>query len=53
MEVDIAGARTEIPELTGERRPDLILLNDDDLSFAIIRFDARSLTTLTESVGAR
>ena len=51
VEVDVAGPRTEVPELAGQPQPDLILLNDDDLGYAIIRFDARSLATLTESIG--
>jgi aminopeptidase N len=51
VEVDIAGARTEVPSLAGVAQPDLILLNDDDLSYAIIRFDDRSLATLTEHIG--
>jgi aminopeptidase N len=52
VEVDVAGPRTEVPQLAGLPRPDLILLNDDDLSYAIVRFDDRSLATLTESIGA-
>jgi aminopeptidase N len=51
VEVDIDGARTEIPELVGRVQPDLILLNDDDLTYALVRFDQRSLGTLTESIG--
>jgi aminopeptidase N len=51
VQADLAGARTEVPGLTGQPRPDLILLNDDDLDYAIIRFDQRSLATLTESIG--
>jgi aminopeptidase N len=51
VEVDIEGARTEIRELIGRVQPDLILLNDDDLTYALVRFDQRSLTTLTESIG--
>jgi aminopeptidase N len=51
VEVDIDGARTEIPELIGRLQPDLILLNDDDLTYALVRFDHRSLATLTESIG--
>jgi len=51
VELDVAGARTPVPELAGLARPDLILLNDDDLSFAIVRFDDRSLRTLTTSIG--
>ncbi len=51
VEADIAGARTELPSLVGIARPDLIVLNDDDLSYAIIRFDDRSIATLTSSIG--
>jgi aminopeptidase N len=52
VEVDVSGARTLVPELAGAPRPDLILLNDDDLGYALIRFDPRSLATLTSSIGA-
>jgi len=48
---DITGARTEIPALAGVRRPDLLLLNDEDLTYAIVRFDDRSIATLTSSIG--
>ncbi len=51
VRADIAGARTVIPALTGVARPDLIVLNDDDLSYAIVRFDDRSIATLTTSIG--
>ena len=51
VQADLTGARTEVPGLTGQPQPDLILLNDDDLDYAIIRFDERSLATLTESIG--
>ena len=47
----MTGARTEVPSLAGLAQPDLILLNDDDLGYAIIRFDERSLATLTEHIG--
>jgi aminopeptidase N len=46
VEVDIAGASTEIAELVGERQPDLLLLNDGDLTYAKIRLDERSLATV-------
>ncbi len=52
MLADIDGPRTEVPELAGQPRPDLILLNDDDLTYAIIRFDDRSVATLTQAIGA-
>ena len=52
VELDVTGPRTAVPELVGVAQPDLILLNDDDLDYALIRFDPRSLTTVTESIGA-
>jgi len=51
VETDIAGERTEIPALAGERRPDLVLVNDDDLTYAKMRLDTRSLSTLTSGMG--
>jgi aminopeptidase N len=52
VEADIAGARTDVPGLAGLAQPDLVLLNDGDLDYAIIRFDDRSMATLTGSIGA-
>jgi aminopeptidase N len=52
VEVEVSGARTPVPELNGLPGPDLILLNDDDLGYALIRFDPGSLATLTSSAGA-
>lgn len=46
VELDVVGARTEIPELAGERVADLVLVNDGDLSYGKIRFDERSISTL-------
>jgi aminopeptidase N len=51
QEIDIAGARTDVPQLIGIPQPDLILLNDGDLDYAIVRFDPRSIRTLTEAIG--
>ncbi len=50
-ELDVVGARTEVPALVGRTQPDLVLVNDDDLTFAKIRLDERSLATLTGHVG--
>ncbi|MGG5753757.1 aminopeptidase N [Zafaria sp. Z1313] len=47
-ELDVAGERTDVPALVGLRRPALVLLNDDDLAYAKIRLDERSLATATE-----
>jgi aminopeptidase N len=49
--LDIMGERTEVPELAGERVPDLTLLNDDDLTYAKIRLDERSLGTVVQRLG--
>ena len=42
VEVEISQAATQVPELVGLQRPDLILLNDDDLTYAKVRLDRRS-----------
>lgn len=44
-ELDVDGERTEVPALQGVARPDLILLNDDDLAYAKVRLDEQSLAT--------
>jgi aminopeptidase N len=51
LEVDVVGERTPVPGLAGTRQPDLILLNDDDTGYVIVRFDPRSLDTVLSSVG--
>ncbi|MEO6411533.1 MAG: ERAP1-like C-terminal domain-containing protein [Pedococcus sp.] len=45
LELDVDGESTDIPELIGRRVPDLVLVNDDDLAYAKIRLDQRSLGT--------
>ena len=50
LETDVAGALTGIPELIGEHRPDLVLVNDDDLTYAKIRLDDHSLGTLIQAI---
>ena len=50
VEVDAAGAATEVPELVGDRQPDLVLVNDDDLSYAKLRLDERSLQTVVSAI---
>ncbi|MBV9821555.1 MAG: aminopeptidase N, partial [Actinobacteria bacterium] len=46
VEVDVDGDRTEIGELVGRQLPDLVLLNDDDLTYCKLRLDAHSMHTL-------
>jgi aminopeptidase N len=50
VELDIAGAATDVPELLGEFRPDLVLVNDDDLTYAKVRLDEHSLRTVVGSI---
>ena len=50
-ELDVVGAKTDVAGLVGRRQPDLVLVNDDDLTYAKIRLDPRSLETLTTHVG--
>ena len=47
IETDITGESTAVPELNGERQPHLLLINDDDLTFAKIRLDRNSLASPT------
>ena len=52
VETDVAGPRTVIAELAGQQRPDLVLVNDEDLTYAKIRLDEHSLRTLVGSEGS-
>jgi aminopeptidase N len=52
IETDVSGASTEVPTLVGHARPDLVLVNDDDLTYAKIRLDEHSLRTAVASIGA-
>jgi aminopeptidase N len=51
VEIDVAGETTEVPELIGVKQPSLVLLNDDDLTYAKIRLDERSWRTLLDAIG--
>jgi len=50
VELDVTGDRTEVTDLHGRERPDVVLLNDDDLTYAKIRLDQQSLSVVTESI---
>ena len=52
VETDVSGAVTAIPALVGALRPDLVLVNDEDLTYAKIRLDEQSLRTLITSIGS-
>ncbi|MET7937696.1 aminopeptidase N [Streptomyces sp. NPDC005322] len=51
IELDVDGELTEVPALTGEKRSAVILLNDDDLTYAKVRLDPDSLAVVTEHLG--
>jgi aminopeptidase N len=48
VELDVAGESTSVAELIGQKKPALVLLNDDDLAYAKIRLDDESLAVATE-----
>ncbi|HPU03642.1 MAG TPA: aminopeptidase N, partial [Rhodoglobus sp.] len=48
VEIDVDGVRTEVPELVGQAKPDLVLVNDEDLAYAKIRLDEHSLAVAME-----
>ncbi|AYN41340.1 aminopeptidase N [Streptomyces dangxiongensis] len=52
VETDVQGPRTVVAELAGEQAPELVLVNDDDLTYCKIRFDETSLATLRARLGA-
>ena len=43
IEPDVDGELTPVPELVGTKRADVLVLNDDDLTYAKIRLDEDSL----------
>ncbi|MFF9318789.1 aminopeptidase N [Streptomyces sp. NPDC014735] len=51
IELDVEGERTTVPFPAGTARPAVILLNDDDLSYAKVRLDEESLSVVTEHLG--
>ncbi|UKD56927.1 aminopeptidase N [Amycolatopsis sp. FU40] len=50
IELDVSGERTEVPELAGQAAGDLVLVNDDDLTYCGLRLDPRSLTALIDRI---
>jgi aminopeptidase N len=51
VEVDVPGALVEVPELVGVPAADLLLVNDDDLTYAKVRLDPASMETALKGVG--
>ena len=50
VELDVDGPRTVVTDLAGVRAGDVVLCNDDDLTFCKLRFDAASAEVLTEQL---
>jgi aminopeptidase N len=46
IELDVNGELTSVPVRPGRKRPAVVLLNDDDLSYAKVRLDAESLASV-------
>jgi len=51
VELDLAGELTDVPELIGEHRGSLILVNDDDLTYCKLRLDPASLAVAVDRIG--
>lgn len=52
IELDVTGERTDVPRLTDAPLADLLLLDDEDLTFATVALDARSQQTVLDAAGA-
>ncbi|HEU5108652.1 MAG TPA: aminopeptidase N [Micromonosporaceae bacterium] len=48
--VDVTGQRTELAELAGLPAADVLLLNDEDLTYAKLRLDPRSMATVVQHI---
>ncbi|MEU3753050.1 aminopeptidase N [Streptomyces olivoreticuli] len=51
IELDVDGELTPVEALVGRKRPAVVLLNDDDLSYAKVRLDEESLRVVTAHLG--
>ncbi len=52
IEITVDGERTELPELAGLPAADVLLLNDEDLTYAKLRLDERSLRTVVRHIAS-
>jgi aminopeptidase N len=50
LELDVSGEQTEIAALSGVPAADVLLLNDDDLTYAKLRLDERSMATVVQHI---
>ncbi|GAB09614.1 aminopeptidase N [Gordonia araii NBRC 100433] len=51
VELDVEGPRTDVGDLVGVDAGELVLLNDDDLTYASIRLDPASLRVAIDRIG--
>ena len=52
VELDVAGALTEVTAFAGQKCADLVLINDKDQTYAKLRFDERSIATMKSHLGS-
>jgi aminopeptidase N len=50
IELDVSGARTPVSALEGVRAADVLLLNDEDQTYAKLRLDERSMTNVVSHI---
>jgi len=50
LELDVTGSRTAVPALVGVPAADVLLVNDDDLTYAKLRLDDRSMATVMDHI---
>lgn len=50
VEIDVDGASTSVPELVGLPAADLVLVNDDDLTYCLMGLDAGSLEFVRDNI---
>ena len=50
VELELDGTEATVAELVGVARPDLLLLNDDDLTYGKVRLDARSMAAAVDGL---
>ncbi|RNE49660.1 aminopeptidase N [Corynebacterium alimapuense] len=50
VELDVAGASTSVPELIGQPAADLVLVNDDDLTYCLMQLDEAALDFVVANI---
>lgn len=50
VELDVSGEHTEVPELVGAPAADLVLVNDEDLTYCLMQLDKDSLAFVVDNI---